>query len=58
MMRAGRPTADEENIERDVTARVDRQEIFASESPPTDESLGTIARRIKPSYSLDQEQTI
>jgi transcriptional regulator with XRE-family HTH domain len=34
MMRAGRPTDDEENIERDVTARVDRQEIFTSESPP------------------------
>jgi transcriptional regulator with XRE-family HTH domain len=34
MMRAGRPTDDDESIERDVTARIDRQEIFTSDSPP------------------------
>jgi transcriptional regulator with XRE-family HTH domain len=34
MMRAGRPTDDDENIERDDTARLDRQEIFTSDNPP------------------------
>jgi transcriptional regulator with XRE-family HTH domain len=34
MMRAGRPTDNDANIERDVTARIDRQEIFSSDNPP------------------------
>jgi transcriptional regulator with XRE-family HTH domain len=34
MMRAGRPTDDDENIERDVNARVSRQEIFSGSNPP------------------------
>ena len=34
VMRAARPTDDDESTERDVTARIDRQEMFTSDSPP------------------------
>jgi uncharacterized protein DUF5753 len=34
IMRAVRPRDDDETIERDVTARISRQEIFSSEDPP------------------------
>lgn len=34
LFRAGRPTDDEANIERDVTSRMDRQEVYSREKPP------------------------
>src|SRR5581483_6253656 len=35
VMRAGRPEAPDDLIERDVAARMQRQEIFAREHPPS-----------------------